>query len=96
MTLAKGTSTLQVNRTGNYTRVNNIWCTEKLQGSVVKCDMEPWLHPSKTDHITIITELEINLERTEPWAHKNFRAADWTRFRESLEKLLGVTDPPIH
>lgn len=94
MTLAKGTPTLQAHRTGNYTRVDNVWCAEEMRGSVVKCDTEPRLRPPKTDHITIVTELEINLERTEPQARKNFRAADWTRFRESLEELLGATDPP--
>lgn len=40
MKLAKGIPTLQAKRTGNYTRVDNVWCSEEVQGTVVKCDVE--------------------------------------------------------
>ncbi|KAF9486936.1 hypothetical protein BDN71DRAFT_1437226 [Pleurotus eryngii] len=94
MRLAKGTPTLQATRTGNYTWVDNVWCAEELQGAVLKCDTEPSLRPPKTDHLPVITEMSIDMEKRDPRMRKNFRAADWEAFRERLgEALAGFGRP---
>ncbi|KAF9493433.1 hypothetical protein BDN71DRAFT_1432455 [Pleurotus eryngii] len=72
MRLAKGTLTLQATHTGNYTWVGNVWCTEELQGAVLKCNTEPSLRPPKTDHLPVIMEISIDMEKCNPRMQKNF------------------------
>ncbi|KDQ26830.1 hypothetical protein PLEOSDRAFT_1084565 [Pleurotus ostreatus PC15] len=61
MKLEKGVPTLQALNTKNHTRVDNIWCSEAMQGMVVRCDTEPEMRPPKTDHFPVVTELAYEL-----------------------------------
>ena len=50
------------------------------------------LAPPKTDHIPIITTLNMNLGRLEETLKSNFKSADWPKFRKSLSEKLENID----
>ncbi|KAF9491490.1 hypothetical protein BDN71DRAFT_1398276, partial [Pleurotus eryngii] len=51
--------------------------------------------PAKTNHISIATELAIELEKRKLRNHKNFQAADWGKFRERLKGALNDVWRPM-
>src|ERR1700735_3982447 len=60
MALPPGIHTLRSHSTGNYTRVNNVFCNEDLLDTIIKCNTDDASRPIKTDHFPIITRLDIH------------------------------------
>ncbi|KAG9221604.1 hypothetical protein CCMSSC00406_0006763 [Pleurotus cornucopiae] len=94
MRLKKDIPTLRAMNTKNYTRVDNVWCSEAIQGMFVKCDTVPEKQPPKTDHFPVVSQLAYELVKGEVRIRKNFRAADWQMFRDALEKELEQLGRP--
>jgi len=63
----------------------------------LECKTIPEECPAKTNHIPIITTLDMSPSKQEETPRPNFKAADWTKFREELNKKLnnceGYTTP---
>ena len=76
--------------TKNYTRVNNLFCTANLIDRFISCDTYPHLHPQKTDHLPIISVLELEIEEAIQVAKYNFRSENWEEFRKCLEDKLAT------
>ena len=54
------------------------------------CNTYPQWQPQKTDHMPIISKLDVEpLEATQTVKY-NFRAADWKEFRKALEIKLQM------
>ena len=51
--------TLQSHSMGNHTRVDNVFCTEDLLDTIIKCNTDNVACPVKTDHYPIVTQLDI-------------------------------------
>ncbi|KAF9495116.1 hypothetical protein BDN71DRAFT_1507051 [Pleurotus eryngii] len=94
MKLKKGLPTLQSFNMKNYTRMDNVWCSEAMQGMVVQCDTEPKARPPKTDYFPVVTELAYELIRNQVWTRRNFRVANWPAFRKVLEEELNKLGQP--
>jgi hypothetical protein len=95
MVLPKDTPTLEACATKNFTRVDNIFCSADLVDTFISCDMFPQWRPQKTDHMPIISVLEIDPERVAFVGKHNFKLTDWEEFRKSLGENLeevGSTD----
>ncbi|KAF8223896.1 hypothetical protein L208DRAFT_1515704 [Tricholoma matsutake] len=86
--------TLCLHSTGNYTRVNNVFCTEGLMDVVIKCNTEDVMRPVKTDHYPIITQIDIYAPKTAWKLRQNFRLADWTELVKTLKDDLANIPPP--
>jgi exonuclease III len=56
--------TLQAHNTGNHTRVDNIFCMERLMDTIIKCKTDDAARPVKTNHYPIITQFDIYATRT--------------------------------
>jgi hypothetical protein len=54
MALPKDIPTLESTATKNYTRVDNIFCSEELLEAFISCNTMPEKWPNKTDHMPII------------------------------------------
>ena len=93
MALPKGISTLQHMVTKRYSRPDNLFCTGNLLDWIIKCEVDPILQPTSTDHFLITTKLLITQERTIETPSYNFREVDWGLFsvREKLNKLSKPT-----
>jgi hypothetical protein len=93
MVLPKDIPTLEACATKNFTRVDNIFCSADLADTFISCDTFPQWRPQKTDHMPIISVLEIEPERVAYVGKPNFKLTDWEEFRKSLgERLEEIGD----
>lgn len=94
MALPKDLPTLEAMNTKNWTRPDNVWASENLEERLVTCTTEPRLRGPGTDHVPILTVLELPVEMTVPKPSRNFRMTDWHAFREELAiKLEDLPEP---
>ena len=94
MALPKDILMLEACATKNYTRVDNIFCSASLLDTFITCNTDPQQRPQKTDHMPIISRLEIETRRTNFEAKRNFKLTDWEKFRKTMEaKLRKLPEP---
>jgi ribonuclease HI len=86
--------TLQAHNTGNHTRVDNVFCTEDLMNTIIKCNTDDANRPVKTDHYPIITRLDIHAMRTAWEPRPNFRLTDWGELIKTLRTNLTNIPTP--
>jgi hypothetical protein len=97
MILPVGIPTLESLATRTWTRPDNVWCTDTSTHLINTCDTRPAIRPAKTDHLPIITILDINTPRTTNTPRRVFRGVDWPQFQELLkEKLARETQLKEH
>lgn len=85
MARPKGIPTLQHMVTKRYSRPNNVFNTAGLTDLITKCEVDPTLRPTSTDHFPILTNISLPQERTDTPPTHNFREADWDIFKQRLE-----------
>jgi hypothetical protein len=88
MALAPGMPTHIHNVTKRWTRLNHIFLTEHTSDRILIC--EAWVEERglNTDHIPIITKLDITIGRSMSKAANNFRNVDWDEFWKALEEKM--------
>ena len=65
MALPNDIPTLQALATGNHTRPENAFISSQIMGYITKCTTLPDERPERSDHIPVITEIDISLEKRE-------------------------------
>jgi ribonuclease HI len=95
MALPKGEVTLKHMVTNLYSRPDNVWCSSDLIHRVVRCEVDAYIQPPCTDHLPIVTILEIPQDRIAPVPSRNFRMVDWEAFNETLRVNLDSIPPPV-
>jgi len=93
MALPPGIPTLQALSTGNWTRPDNVWCTSHTIDLFARCDTNPGLRGPNTDHLPILSTIDLPLTRNNPKPSRNFRTTDWGAFTEHLTTLLSHSEP---
>jgi hypothetical protein len=93
MALPKNIPTL-TNPAGNTTRPDNVFISQNVKHWIVKCDTSPEDTPPKADHYPIHITINFPMQETEPKPSWNYRAADWTKYRETLVTNLQTIPPP--
>ena len=88
MALPKDIPTLEACATKNFTRVDNVFCSANLIDTFISCDTFPQWRPQKTDHMPIISVLEIEPERVAYIGKPNFKLTDWVEYLKSLSENL--------
>ena len=63
MMLPKGIPTLEALATKNWTCPDNVFCSANLGDKVVYCTTDPRLRGPGTDHVPILTVLELPVEQ---------------------------------
>lgn len=94
MALPPKCPTLRALSTGNWTRPDNVWCTAHSLDLFIKCDTSPGLQGPNTDHVPILSTLDIPLTRYTSPPTRNFRATIWDEFTKHLSSLLTKLPPP--
>ncbi|KAF8835918.1 hypothetical protein BDN67DRAFT_861720, partial [Paxillus ammoniavirescens] len=89
----KGLPTLQQLNAGIWTRLDNIFCTEHTKDSFISCNTNPALRGPKTDHIPILSTLELKIPHTWNESNRNFCNTDWEEFNKSLLSRLEQMGP---
>ena len=93
--LPAGIPTLCALSTNNLTRVDQVYASESLADEVTKCNTHPEAQPTKVDHYPIATEIDRQVERTQPKERRDFRKVDWEEFGEQLEGELKERTRPV-
>ena len=88
MALPKDCPTLQSTSTGNWTRPDNVFCTDHTLNLITLCDTKPRRRPPCTDHVPILTVIELEIPSTDYAATRNFKGVDWEEFNGKLSTLL--------
>jgi ribonuclease HI/endonuclease/exonuclease/phosphatase family metal-dependent hydrolase len=96
MILPKGVPTLQHMRSKRYSRPDNVFSTPGLQEHIVRCEVDPSIRPTSTDHFPILTNILLPQDRTDNSPSYNFREVDWEEYRKKLEpRLERSPDKPV-
>jgi len=94
--LPKDIPTLQSSSTRNWTRPDNAFCTEHTSELLVSCNTAPERRGPKTDHLPVLTILEMTTTASDenpPW---NYRSVDWDKFRSETTLGEDTKDPTTH
>jgi len=93
--LPKDVPTLQSSSTQSWTRPDNVFCTEHTSGYLVSCNTAPEKQGPKTDHLPILTILEMSTTASDESPSWNYRSVDWEKFHSSLkDSLTELAGPP--
>ena len=98
MTLPSCTPTHQHNVSKCWTRLDNVFISDHSLDAVLSCDTIPEQRGTCTDHLPVLTKLDLNTTVLPPRTTHNFRNMDWVKFRNTLtEKLTQLHTPnPIN
>ena len=92
--LPKDIPTLQSTSSRNWTRPDNVFATEHTCLSLISCNTNPEGRGPNTDHVPIITVLDMSTLESSNTPSWNYRAVDWQQFNATLNKELQKIDPP--
>ena len=89
MALPSGTPTHYHNVTKRWSRLNQVFLSEHSENLLIACDTQTEHRGVKTDHLSILTELNIEANTNKEKQMPNFRKVNWDEFGKSLDvKLL--------
>ena len=88
MTLPKGIPTLEARHGGRWTRPDNVWRNADSSSTVLSCEVHAELRPSNTDHLPIVTTLDLNYYPSQDTTRFNFRLVDWEVFRKTVQTRI--------
>ncbi|KAF9232836.1 hypothetical protein BU15DRAFT_32134, partial [Melanogaster broomeanus] len=97
MTLPKNMPTLEALATKNWTRPDNVFCTDNTAELFINCYTEPKLCGPRTDHVPILSIIEMEALKVEDKQTRNYHDVDWKEFQDALLAKLAKfpTERPI-
>ena len=96
LALPSGIPTHLHNVTKKWTCLDHIFLSEDAMDSILICEALNDAPGTRinTDHLPILTVLDLDLTRTPSNAPRNFRNVDWEEFDKELESKLDRLPPP--
>ena len=94
MALPPGISTHLHNVSKRWTRLDQVFISEDGLDSVITCDVLTDSPGINTDHLPILTTLDLSLARAPVTPPKNFRNVDWEAFEKEVETELDRLPQP--
>jgi len=88
MALPHDTPTLEARNTGNWTRPDNVWRNSDSPSPFIACDVDPSLRPGLTDHLPIISVIDLTYIPSKQVERFNFKNVDWDNYNATLERHL--------
>lgn len=96
LALPPGIPTHLHNVTKKWTRLNHVFIWEDHMDTIIICKVLEDTLGINTDHLSILTTLDLNLSRAPNCPPRNFRNIDWEEFeKELVNKLDGLPQPSI-
>ena len=92
MALPPNIPTLQALSTGNWTCPDNVWCANHTSDLFIQCDTNPGLRGPNTDHLPILSILDLPPTCNTPKSTRNFHTTDWKDFTDHLKTLLSNSE----
>jgi hypothetical protein len=94
LALPPGIPTHLHNATKKWTRLNQVFISEDHTDTIITCEALCDSPGINTDHLPILTTLDLDLTRAPPNSPKNFRNVDWEAFKKDLTVRLDKLPPP--
>jgi len=88
LALPSGIPTHYHNVTKKWTRLDQVFISEHSTDIIESCNMESRFRSIKTNHLPVVTKLNLEVPTAQPTVFCNFRKVDWGDFRENLAKHL--------
>jgi ribonuclease HI len=82
------------NVTKCWTRLDQVFLSDQSLDAIITCEARTDALRIKTDHVPIITELDLTVATSPMGSIANFRAVDWNKFRENLTGKIARLRPP--
>lgn len=94
--LPKDIPTLQLSSTGNWMRPDNVFFMEHKLDLLTLCNTNPDNRGPNTDHLPILTKLDMSLAAASVLPAQNYREVDWKKFNTKLKlkSELDQLSPP--
>ena len=92
--LPKDIPTLQSSSTGNWTRPDNVFCTDHSTETITSCTTDPGQRGPRTDHVPILTVLNLEIPLASETSARNYREVNWEEFDDYLKDRLAQLPPP--
>ena len=94
LALPSGTPMHQHNVTKNWSRLDQVFLSDQTEHMLISCDTRTDLQGVLTDHLPIVTILDLQMEPVADTPFTNFREVNWEEFRSALETQLSSLPPP--
>ena len=86
---------LQSSSMCNWTQLDNIFCTEHTSNTIVLCNTAPDKCRPKTNHVPILTTLDMSIQASPDSPSWNYKSIDWDKFNSALNDVLtNLVGPP--
>jgi hypothetical protein len=96
LVLPPGIPTHLHNVTKTWTRLNQVFMLEEHIDSIITCDMLSSTPGINTDHLPILTMIDLKLARSPSNPPRNFWNVNWEIFKKALITKLGRISPLSH
>ena len=94
LALPPGMPTRKHNVTKKWTRLDQVFISEHTMDSLITCNALRGSPGIRTDHIPILTTLNLNIKHAPTKIVKNYREVDWEEFRTELRAKLSHLEQP--
>jgi len=84
----------QHNATKSWSRLDQVFISEHSEHMLISCNTQMDLRGILTDHLPIVTVLDLEIEPAADTPFTNFREVDWEEFKIALEWRLANLLPP--
>jgi Endonuclease-reverse transcriptase len=94
MMLPNNTPTHLHNVSECWSRLDNVFLSDHSTDVLISCDTLPDLRGICTNHLPILTKLDLTAQAIPPKTTHNFRKIDWDQFCKALERNLASLNLP--
>jgi len=93
LALPSGTPTHRHNVTKKWSRLDQVFISDHSENTITTCDTQPDQWGINTDHLPILTDMNLRADTEEADEIPNFREVDWAEFRKELSAQLDELPP---
>ena len=94
MALPAGIPTHQHYVTKRWSRLDQVFVMENTIDTIIACEAKANNKGLNTDHLPIVTRLDVSMGRTLETITNNYRNVDWEKYRETLQSKLQTFGVP--
>ena len=94
ITLPRGTPTHKHNVTKLWSQLDQVFLSDHSESILISCDMQPDHWGINTDHLPIVTVLDLKVYHAEDKEIPNFHNVEWEEFRKELSNQLNKLPLP--
>ena len=83
------------NVTKRWSRLDHVFLSDHSMDTLISCEALAWALRVNTDHVPILTKLDLAVAIAPSRWTTNFREVDWEKFRAALETELAQQGQPV-